>query len=279
MDTSEWKWKTTDGLEIYSKAWVPSGDAKGVVCLVHGVGEHIGRYQPDGEALVERGYILAGFDQRGFGKSAGQRGHTPSLEAYLKDIDSFLGEITRRYPDQPRFLYGHSMGGVLVLAYTPLRRPAVAGVVATGPGLKSSIEEQKLKVLLSKILGKVLPTKTFTSGVDPQMCSRNPEVAEELKHDPLCHFIITASWGRSMLGALDIVFENAPRFPLPLLLMHGTKDEIAYPRGSQMFADLAPKDKVTLKMWEGFKHELHTDPDKAEVFKYMADWLDKQLVG
>jgi alpha-beta hydrolase superfamily lysophospholipase len=279
MDTQEWKWHTNDGLEMYSKAWLPSGSARGVVCLVHGVGEHIGRYQPDGEALAERGYILTGFDQRGFGKSAGQRGHTPSLEAYLDDIDSFLVEAAGRYPNTPRFLYGHSMGGVLVLAYTPLHRPAVAGVVATGPGLKSAIEEQKVKVLLSKILGKVLPTMSFTSGVDAKLLSRDPLVAEIFTTDPLVHNIVTASWGKSMLGAIDIVFENAPRFPLPLLLMHGTNDEIAYPRGSQMFADLAPKDKLTLKMWEGFKHELHTDPEKAEVFTYMCDWLDKQLVG
>jgi alpha-beta hydrolase superfamily lysophospholipase len=245
---------------------------------VHGLGEHIGRYQPDGEALVERGYILAGFDQRGFGKSGGQRGHTPSLEAYLSDIDSFLVEVARRYPSHPRFLYGHSMGGILVLAYTPLRQPAIAGVVATCPGLKSAIEEQKLKVLLSKILGKVLPTLTFPNGLDAQMVSRDPRVIDEFLKDPLVHPHITAAWGRSMLKAIELAYKNAPRFPLPLLLMHGTKDEIAYPRGSQMYADLAPKDKLTLKLWEGFKHELHTDPEKAEVFKFMADWLDKQLV-
>jgi alpha-beta hydrolase superfamily lysophospholipase len=278
MDTNEWKWKTKDGLEMYSKAWLPSGKARGVVCLVHGVGEHIGRYQADGEALAGGGYILAGFDQRGFGKSGGKRGHTPSLEAYFDDIDLFLAEIAKRYPDQPRFLYGHSMGGVLVLAYTPLRKPAVVGVIATAPGLKTVLEEQKLKVFLAKVLGKVLPTFTLDSGVDAQMLSRDPRVADEYTNDPLVHTLVSASWGKSMLRAVDLVFENASRFPLPLLLMHGTKDEIAYPRSSQMFADLAPKDKLTLKLWDGFKHELHTDPEKAEVFKVMTGWLDKQLV-
>jgi alpha-beta hydrolase superfamily lysophospholipase len=87
METTEWKWKTRDGLEMYSKAWLPAGKPKATVCLVHGVGEHIGRYQPDGEALAGAGYILAGFDQRGFGRSGGQRGHTPWFETYLDDID------------------------------------------------------------------------------------------------------------------------------------------------------------------------------------------------
>jgi alpha-beta hydrolase superfamily lysophospholipase len=274
MDTAEWTWNTSDGLQMYSKAWVPQIQAKGIVCLVHGVGEHIGRYQADGEALTEGGYILAGFDQRGFGKSGGRRGHTPSLEAYFEDIDKFLGEIAQRYPDQLCFLYGHSMGGVLVLVYAPVRQPPVAGVIATSPGLKTALEEQKLKVFLAKLFAKVIPTLTLSSGINMQMLSRDPRVADEVTNDPLFHTLVTTAWGKTMLGAIDLAFENAPRFSLPLLLMHGTEDGIAYPRSSQMFADLAPKDNVTLKMWDGFKHELHTDPEKAQVFKTMIEWLD-----
>jgi len=274
MKTTEWKWMTKDGLEIYSKAWLPEGKARGVVCLVHGVGEHIGRYQADGEALTEGGYVLAGFDQRGFGMSGGQKGHTPSLNAYFDDIDSFLAEGTQRFPDLPRFLYGHSMGGVLVLAYTPVRHPSVSGVIATGPVLKSSIEEQKFKVFLIKLLGKFFPTLTLTSGVDAALLSRDPQVASEYTHDPLVHLLITASWGLSMMEALQLVYKHAPSFPQPLLLMHGTEDKLAYPSSSLTYAELAPKDKLTLKMWEGFKHELHTDPEKADVFKFMLDWLE-----
>jgi alpha-beta hydrolase superfamily lysophospholipase len=277
METTEWKWKTNDGLEMYSKAWLPSGKAKGVVCLDHGVGEHIGRYQGDGEALAAAGYILAGFDQRGFGKSEGQRGHTPNLEAYFDDIDLFLAQITQRYPDLPRFMYGMSMGAILVLSYTPLRKPVVVGVIAHAAGLKSSIEEQKLKVFMAKLLGNIYPTFTLKSGIDAQMLSRDPQVADLYTNDPLVHTLVTASWGKAMLRAIDLALKNASSFPLPLLLMQGTKDEIAYPSSSPMFADLAPKDKVTLKMWEGFKHELHTDPEKAEVFKTMIDWMDKHL--
>ena len=277
MDTTEWKWNTKDGLEMYAKAWVPAEKVKGVVCLVHGVGEHIGRYQADGEALSGAGYILAGFDQRGFGRSDGQRGHTPNLEAYFDDIDLFLAEVTRRYPDQPRFLYGHSMGAILVLAYTSVRQPPLAGVIATAPGLKSSVEEQKLKAFLAKVLGKILPTISMKSDIDVQTLSRDPAVANLYMNDPFVHTTITTAWGKAMLDAIHLAFENASHFPLPLLLMHGTKDAIAYPTSSLEFAKLAPKDKVTLKMWEGFKHELHTDPEKAEVFKVMIDWLDSHM--
>jgi alpha-beta hydrolase superfamily lysophospholipase len=110
-----------------------------------------------------------------------------------------------------------------------------------------------------------------------QLRGTHSKCVSSINNDPLVHTIITAGWGKSMLSAVHLVFENAPRFPLPLLLMHGTKDQIAYPSSSQIYAELAPKDKLTLKMWEGFKHELHTDPEKAQVFQVMVDWLDKQL--
>lgn len=143
--------------------------------------------------------------------------------------------------------------------------------------MKTALLEQKPKVFLAKLLGKALPTLTLNSGIDTQMLSRDPRVADEYNNDPLVHTLVTTGLGKATMRAIALVFENAHRFPLPLLLMHGTKDEIAYPRGSQMFADLAPKDKLTLKMWDGFKHELHTDPEKAEVFKTMIEWLDKHL--
>jgi esterase/lipase len=196
-----------------------------------------------------------------------------------KPISTISIFSSQRYPGLPRFLYGHSMGAILVLTYTPLRNPSVSGVIATAPGFKSALEEQKLKVFLAKVLGSVVPTITVKSGVDNSALSRDPKVVGEADNDPLCHSLTTVAWGKAMLRAIDLALKNAPRFPLPLLLMHGTKDEIAYPSGSQIFADLAPKDKVTLKMWEGFKHELHTDPEKGNVFRVMIDWLDAQLEG
>lgn len=274
MGTLEWNWHTNDGLKIYSKAWEPDGPPKAVVCLVHGVGEHIGRYEADGLALNEAGYVMAGFDQRGFGRSQGQRGHTPSLEAYFDDIQAFLGEVASRYPGLPQFLYGHSMGAVLVVGFTSVRQPAVRGVIATALHLKTALTEQKFKVFLSNLLGSLVPTLTIESGVDGHQITRDPQAALDGATDPLCHPKITTSWGKSMLKGVALVGAGAPTFPLPLLLMHGTQDEIAYPISSRIFAEAAPAGRVTLKMWEGFRHELHTDPDKAEVFKTMIDWLD-----
>lgn len=279
MNTAEWKWTSQDGLELYANAWTPDGQARGLVCLVHGLGEHIGRYQADAAALTQAGYILAGFDQRGFGQSAGRKGHTPSLDAYFDDIGHFLDAMTQRYPGLPTFLYGHSMGGILVLAYTPLRHPPVVGVIATSPGLKSSIEAQQAKVLLVKLLGSAWPTLTLQSEIDAQMLSRDPRVAEEYVNDPLVHTTVTAGWGKAMLQAVPLAYQQAPSFPVPLLLMHGADDQIAYPEGSRRYAALAPKDKLTFKEWAGYKHELHTDSEKAVIFAAMVMWLDEHCAA
>ncbi len=112
METFEWNWKTADGLQMYAQGWSPTqsvlreGEIKAAICLVHGHGEHTGRYAHVGAALTEKGYSLLGFDLRGHGKSAGPRGHTPSYDALLDDIAAFFGQIEGRYPGLPRFLYG-----------------------------------------------------------------------------------------------------------------------------------------------------------------------------
>ena len=277
METFEWKWKTSDGLQMYSKGWAPKGTPKAVICLLHGVGEHIGRYEHVAEALTEKGYALLGFDLRGHGKSAGPRGHLPSFEAFMSDIDRFLAEVAKRYPGAPQFLYGHSMGGILVLNYALRRKPRLAGVISTGAALHTAIEEQKVKVVMARVLGALLPTMTIASGLDPKTLSRDPAVVQAYISDPLVHDRMTAGFGKIILTVNPWTFEHAGELELPLLIMHGTKDMLCYPSSSLEFAGLAPKDKVTLKMWDGFYHEIHNEPEKAQVFKVMTDWLAARL--
>ncbi len=100
---------------------------------------------------------------------------------------------------------------------------------------------------------------------------------DDYVNDPLVHHRVTTAWGKSMLEVIDLAYKNAPAFPLPLLLMHGTADQIAYLSGSTLYHELAPKDKVTFKLWNGFKHELRTDPEKAEVFRFMIGWMDQHV--
>lgn len=277
MKTFEWEWKSFDGLTMYSKGWTPEGEPKAVICLIHGLGEHIGRYDHVGAAFVEAGYALLGFDHRGHGKSGGARGHTPSAEAYYKDMDAILAEAAKRYPSAPRFIYGHSLGGFLSLAYALNRKPAVRGMIISSPGLMTALHEQKVKVTLAKILGAIAPTITLPSGLDASHISRDPQVVKTYVNDPLVHDKTSTGFGRAALQAGEFVFAHAAELSVPILLAYCSDDKIAFPRGSDEFAKLAPKQLVTLKRFDGLYHEPHNEPEKADVLKTYVQWLDGQL--
>ncbi|MEW5938963.1 MAG: lysophospholipase [Chloroflexota bacterium] len=276
MKTFEWEWKSFDGLKMHSKGWSPDGEPKAAVCLVHGVGEHIGRYAHVGAAFSEAGYALLGFDHRGHGKSEGQRGHAPSLEAYFKDMDDSLRQAAERYPSAPRFLYGHSLGGLLSLSYAVTRTPDARGMIVSSPGLRTALHEQKGKIFLVNFLGRLAPTITLPSGLDTKYLSRDPQVVKAYVGDPLVHDKLTLGFGLAGLRATEIPFARAAQLSVPILLAYGSADQIAYPRGSEEFARLAPQGLVTLKRFEGLYHEPHNEPEKAEVFQAYVQWLDGQ---
>ncbi|MEB3184571.1 MAG: alpha/beta fold hydrolase, partial [Cyanobacteriota bacterium] len=196
---------------------------------------------------------------------------------YLEDIAAFLAQLSRRWPGLPQVLYGHSMGALLALAFTLTRRSSVVGVIATSPALSSRVAEQHCKLLLVRCFGRLLPTLSIDNGLDLSQLSRDPAVQARVEADPLCHRRVTTAWGLAMLQAIAMVEAHARRLPVPLLLLHGTDDAIAYPCGSERFAAAAPAERVTLKLWEGFRHELHSDPERQLVFQMMAAWLDQHL--
>jgi acylglycerol lipase len=279
MKTFEANWKSKDGIDFFVRGWEPDHKPKAVVALVHGLGEHTGRYEHVAKAMTEAGYVLVGFDLRGHGKSSGIRGHFPSLDAVMQDIKDFFTFLTMRYPDLPQFLYGHSLGGLLVLTYALKNKPNLKGVIATGAGLRSQIHDQKLKVIMAKVLGSIAPTTLLSSGLDNTMLSRDPAVIKAYNNDPLVHDRISLGFGKAGLNATDYAWEHAEEFSVPLLIMHGAADLNTYPHGSADFSKLAAKNNkdITLKLWEDMYHEVHNEPEKEQVIKYMIDWLDRHL--
>lgn len=276
MINNEWIWKSTDGLEMYAQSWRPEETPRAVVCLVHGLGEYSGRYTHVGRAFTDAGFALVAFDLRGHGKSGGQRGHFPSLDLLMDDIHQLIHQGNEKFPGLPVFLYGHSLGGLLVLNYATYDEHSLSGVIATGAGLRSPVLEQKAKIALSKVLGSLLPAVTIPTGLDANGISRNPEVVRTYKNDPLVHDVATLSAARVGVSAVDRAFSHAGEFSTPLLLMHGTADSVTYSRGSQEFAALVPEN-CTLKLWEGLYHEIHNEPEHDEVLAFMIKWLNSQL--
>ncbi len=237
MKTNEWNWESRDGLGMFAQRWEPEKNPKAVVCLVHGLGEHSGRYEHVGKAFSDAGYALAGFDLRGHGRSGGPRGHIPSFDAFMDDIEAFQKQVENDFSGVPRFLYGHSLGGILVLNYILRRKPGFKGVISTGAGLRTALEEQTAKIMMARVLGTLMPGVAIPSGLDPTTISRNRQVVDTYVNDPLVHDKMTLGFGKIMLSVLPWTFEHAHEFSLPLLIMHGMDDQLGYPRGSQEFAE------------------------------------------
>jgi len=275
MTRVETNWKAKDDLDIYAQVGKPE-QAKAVVCLVHGIGEHSGRYEHVAEAFGKEGYAFLGFDLRGHGRSGGARGHISSIEEVMRDIDAELEQARARFPGLPLILYGHSLGGILVLHYGLKRNPDVKGVIAASSGLRNSIEQQKAKLMAVKALGTLLPNVALPTGLEAEAISRDAKVVQAYKADPLVHDKMSLGFGKTMLGVVAWTLEHAAEFPLPLLLLHGRQDRLAFPSGSIEVAE-ALKDKCTLKLWDDAHHELHNEPEKEEVFKTMTDWMDARI--
>lgn len=276
MEHIKTSWKTTDGLNIFAQYWLPSGKPSAVICFVHGIGDHTTRHTHVAKAMTDAGFAFYTFDQRGHGQSDGKRGYTPSSEAVLSDVDLLIRHAKEQFPGIPVILYGHSMGGIIVLYYTLKRKPDIAGVISNSSGLHNALLEKPLLVMTARVLGSLLPKLAINNNLDLNGISRDPEVLEAYKTDPLVHDRITMSLGKIMLEACEYSLENAASFSLPVLLMHGKADIITFASGSEAFAKALPG-KSTLVLLDEAYHEIHNEPEKEEVFSTMISWINKLI--
>ncbi len=277
----KWRFKTQDGLELFAHAFPAKDTPKAVLCIVHGHGEHIERYTHVANALNAAGYSVIGYDHRGHGQSDGARGHIPSYELLLDDMTRFREEVAAYYPNIPHIVWGHSMGGNIVLNYM-LRNSdklgnQLKGVIATGPWLKLAFEPPAIQLFLGKMMDKIKPDFTQESGLDTSALTHDPNVVRAYEEDSLVHGKVSARLMVSMVESGLWALEHAAEFPLPLLLMHGGADRITSSAASKEFAEKAPAEQTTLKIWDGFYHELHNELEKDAVFQTIIDWMDDLL--
>ncbi len=281
MSHIEFTRKTSDGQALVYQGWLPQGEPQAVICLVHGLGEHVARYAHVAQALNAAGYAVLGFDQRGHGKTPGKKGVTPPFDRLLDDMKLLLEDVAQRFPGKARFLYGHSMGGNLVLNYAIRRKPdtqMIAGVIATSPGLRTAFKPPAAKVAAGKILYRLAPDMVMPNGLELAALSRDPAVVQAYVADPLVHDKMSARLGLDILQQGEWALMHAAEFPaIPLLLVHGACDRLTSVPATEEFAGklrAAGKTNFTLKIWPDCYHETHNEPEKAQVIQYMIDWLD-----
>ncbi|MEX6627026.1 alpha/beta hydrolase [Tenacibaculum salmonis] len=259
---------------FFGQYWQPE-TVKAVVIIIHGMGEHSGRYQNVAKKLTDNNFGVIAFDHFGHGKTSGKRGHNPSFDAVLDSITILINKATDIFGDTAMFLYGHSMGGNAVINYALRKENNLDGIIATSPMLKLAFDPPVWKLKLGKIMQKIAPSFTLSNELDNNDLSRDKNEVQNYIDDPLVHDKISPNFSLSFIDSGKWAIENASLLKKPMLLLHGTADKIIDYKGSEAFAKSTKK--ATLKLYEGGYHELQHDLCKEEMLQDILNWLNNQL--
>ena len=264
---------SSTGENLHVKHW-EIDNPKALIFLVHGYAEHISRYKHLAKKLNKAGYSVIGHDHAGHGKSGGERAYIDRFDQYVWDLNRVIDEFKEE--ELPYFIFGHSMGGLVVTSYCTLYRPDdVAGIITSGAALK--INEAPLLQLVAPFLSEIIAhTKTKTIG--SQDISRDPDVVADYDSDPKVY-----RGGMKMRLASEVILRVkktnsiAELFTQPVLFMHGSADELTDPEGTKSFYENCSSSDKELVVWDGLYHELINEPEKEEVISKIINWMDDHL--
>lgn len=262
------------GRRIYHQHWLPEGTPRGAVILAHGLGEHSGRYMNVVNALAPAGYALYGLDHLGHGKSAGQRVYVDSFDEYIVTLRRFWEMVVGWQPNLPRFLIGHSMGGLIAGLFLTRYSQDVTGAVLSAPAAKLPPETSILTIALGRIFSSLTP-KMGLAALDSSGVSRDPEVVSAYRSDPLVYTgKITARLAVEIMLSMQRLERDAGNIRAPLLILQGTADRLVNPAGSALLYERASSPDKTLKQYDGLYHEVFNEPEHDTVLRDVVEWLN-----
>lgn len=275
--THEEGWFTGCGdLSLYRQGWRPAGIPKAILINVHGLGDHSGLYPSLVEHFTSRGITVQAMDTRGNGRSQGQRAYVERWEEYREDLTRFVRLIRQEEGDRPVFLLGNSLGGLIALDYAMEHPEGLRGVIAASPPLGRLGVPAPL-LALGRILSRLWPRFSIRTGMDLSGLARDPAVTEAVLADPLFHRVGTARLSTEVVAAIARVQAAAPRFPLPLLVLHGSEDRLVPPDGSRAFVARVGHPDRELREYAGAYHVLFADLDRGRVLADVERWIVARL--
>ncbi len=263
-----------DKIKLFFREVVPEGHVQGVICLVHGLGDHSGWFKELVRFFANNNFAILAFDLRGHGKSDGKRGHISSYEALMKDISLLLNIAKEEFKGFPVFLYGHSFGGNQVLNYVLRYHPDIAGVIASAPWLSLYSNPSRIKLYFTFLMSKIKPSFIVDNVVNGANLSHNPNIAINQEKDPLVHNFVSASLFTNAYKTGEWAIENASNLDIPLLLFHGDSDKITSHIASETFIKKAPPNLTTFKIWKGLYHSLHNEILNIDIFTNILNWIN-----
>ena len=274
MEHKEGYFKGIRDTSIYHQSWLPEDDPKAGLVVVHGLAEHSGRYMNLVNHFVPSAYAVYGIDHVGHGKSDGERVYVERFKDYTETLRQYIGMIRNWQPGIPLFMIGHSMGGLIAAAYLLEHQRELSGAVFSGPGVKVPDNLSQALILAGKLLSIVMP-KTGILQLDANGVSRDPAVVEAYINDPLVYTgKITARLGAEMLKTMREVTEKASAITLPVTIVQGSDDRLIDPSGAQLLYDRVGSADKTVKIYDGFYHEVFNEPGHGQVLNDIHKWIE-----
>lgn len=264
-------------MRLHYRTWEVAGPQAALV-VVHGLWEHGRRYRELAEVMAGYGFSTYVMDLRGHGASGGRRGHVPSFDVFLQDLDRFRREVQGLVPvEMPLFLIGHSLGGLIALRYLEEYDSPFRGSVITSPWLGTAVDMPRLKVVVAGLLDRLLPTFPFPYKLDASILSHDEERVEDYRADPLIHSTITPRLFTQSSSAIELALRRGDRIDVPILFLLAGDDAVVDTERSLGFARSLPTGDVTIEVLEGHYHEVLQERGRGAVMAEIRDWMQDHL--
>ncbi|AOW91630.1 hydrolase [Rhodococcus sp. WMMA185] len=267
------------GVPIVYDVWLPEGPPRGVLVLCHGLGEHARRYDHVVKRLGELDLAIYAPDHRGHGRSGGKRVLLKDWSDFTDDLHQLFGIVAKDWPGADRFLLGHSMGGAIALTYALDHQQDLQALMLSGPAVDVTTGKSPIVIEIGKVVGRFLPGVPVES-LDAKLVSRDPAVVAAYEEDPLVHHgKIPAGIARGMILAAEQLPKRLPSLKLPLLLQHGREDGLVSVHGTEMIAEYAGSEDLTVDIYENLYHEVFNEPENEKVLDDLVEWLRPRVQG
>lgn len=270
--STERKAATRSGVEQWVREWEPQGSAPASILILHGIAEHSGRYEHVGSAFADAGYFARSYDHHGFGKSGGKRGHVPSFDHYLDDVEDHLTQ--QRSEGRPVVLLGHSMGGLIASAYAMSDRPQPDVLLLSGPAFGAIVPAWQR--VAAPVIGRVAPSLFIKSELDGSLLATDPDVGVAYRDDPLRVPGATAGLGKALFDAMDQVNAEVNCIRVPTFVVHGGNDRIVPAESTEI---VGAHDLATRVVLDGLEHEVLNEPSWPETLQMMIEFADHHLAA
>lgn len=283
---SEWqeiqaRYSSFDGIRIHYRLLIPRESTCNTVMLVHGFGEHAGRYGNLYKHFVPKGYEVYAPDLRGHGLSEGLKGHVDKFSNYIEDLKILHKKIEGDKPAKceltcGNILIGHSMGGLIALRYALDYPDGLCAVIVSGPLLKLAMPVPGWKKSMGKFMSRLFPKFRMPNELDPNLLSHDPQVAPMYEKDPLVNHMVSSRWFTEATAAMENVLARASSLRLPLLMLHGGSDKLCSVDGTKQFFDRCRSPDKTLKIYDGMYHEIFNEINHKQVMADIEAWLKER---